>query len=202
MKPSLSLLTNNINAKPIVAPHFRFGRKPIYLPNFDVTLLRTKHLPVTQAKFQVPLFFSKLDLRDYLYNCYGVRAINIRSYVKYRRVQLGRSDRSSRHERATWIRPRPHKFMFIDMDRPFVWPDEPTDFEPWDKEQFELTNEYQQKTAGRRNSEQEPRGSDEERKTLAEQARDLLEGRQKWKPTDSAPAQASRKTEARRQRRV
>jgi len=34
-------------------------------------------------------------------------------------------------------RPRAIKKMMVEMDRPFVWPEEPTDLTPWDKELYD-----------------------------------------------------------------
>ncbi|CAK9438755.1 mitochondrial 54S ribosomal protein uL23m [Lodderomyces beijingensis] len=98
-------------------PHFTVGKKQIFLPQGRVCLLRNnaKHTPY-QAKFLVPKSMNKMDLRDYLWHIYGLRALNVT-------VQL---------QPATWARgPNDHgryrqpqlKKMTIDMAEPFVWPE-------------------------------------------------------------------------------
>lgn len=52
----------------------------------------------------VPLWFSKLDLKDYLYNLYGVKALRIRSYVIQSKVREGK---------PRDIRQKPHKYVYI-----------------------------------------------------------------------------------------
>ena len=121
--------------------HFPIGKKLVYLsvpfqkrvyhelcklisfrPDFVITLLRTPNLPPTSAKFIVPLTFNKLDLRDYLFHVYGVTVLRVRSYVEQQKVKSkGKSARR-------WYRPRAVKKMTVEMDKPFVWPKEPTDF--------------------------------------------------------------------------
>ena len=87
-----------------------------------ITFLRTPNLPPTFAKFIVPLTFNKLDLRDYLFHAYGVTVLRVRSYVEQQRVQ------SKGKAARRWYRPRAIKKMTVEMDKPFVWPEEPTDF--------------------------------------------------------------------------
>lgn len=102
-------------------PHFRVGGKQIYLPISKVVLVRpnAKHTPY-QAKFVVPRYFNKLDLRDYLYHVYGLRALNVTTQLLWARWTR-ETPRSSRY-RASQI-----KKMTIDMIDPFVWPEEPTE---------------------------------------------------------------------------
>ena len=59
-------------------PHFRVGNKQLFFPKARIILLRpnAKHTPY-QAKFIVPKSFNKLDLRDYLFHLYGLRAMNV-----------------------------------------------------------------------------------------------------------------------------
>lgn len=100
-------------------PHFRVGEKQIYFPTAKVVLLRpnAKHTPF-QAKFVVPRYFNKLDLRDYLYHVYGLRALNVTTQLLWARWKR-ETPRSPRH-RDTQI-----KKMTIEMEEPFVWPAEP-----------------------------------------------------------------------------
>jgi large subunit ribosomal protein L23 len=93
-------------------------------PKFTVALVRTPRLSPYHARFLVPLDFSKYDLRDYLYHAYSVKAFNIRSYVK--QMPVRDTPAQPRH----WFRPESKKYMTIEMEQPFVWPETP-DLEPW-----------------------------------------------------------------------
>lgn len=98
------------------APHFRVGHKQVYLPKARVCLLRpnAKHTPY-QAKFLVPRNFNKMDLRDYLWHVYGLRALNVTVQLLHARFVRGMTD----HAR---YRAPQYKKMTIDMEEPFVWP--------------------------------------------------------------------------------
>lgn len=97
-------------------PHFRVGEKQIYFPKARVCLLRpnAKHTPY-QAKFLVPRNFNKMDLRDYLWHVYGLRALNVTVQLLHARFTRGNDDHA-RH------RGPQYKKMTIDMEEPFVWP--------------------------------------------------------------------------------
>lgn len=116
-----SNLQRALNAIERNEPHFRVGGKQIYLPIAKVVLLRpnAKHTPY-QAKFVVPRYFNKLDLRDYLYHVYGLRALNVTTQLLWARWTR-QTPRSPRY-RESQI-----KKMTIDMIDPFVWPVEPSE---------------------------------------------------------------------------
>ncbi|OBA21688.1 hypothetical protein METBIDRAFT_41916 [Metschnikowia bicuspidata var. bicuspidata NRRL YB-4993] len=97
-------------------PHFRVGEKKVYLPKARVCLLRpnAKHTPY-QAKFLVPRNFNKMDLRDYLWHVYGLRALNVTVQLLHARFMRNPSDL------ARYRGPQ-YKKMTIDMEEPFVWP--------------------------------------------------------------------------------
>jgi len=157
----------------------RFGRKEVYLPNAVVALIKSEHLPPTQAKFRVPLTFSKLDLRDYLWHAYNVRTDKIRSYVQQQRVQHDRPD-ATMPQQNKWFRPKAIKHMTVEMDRPFVWPKDPESWEAWNKD---IYNELQDDADNRDKPQTMKKEAKKEMGTLANQARDLLQGKKKWKPT-------------------
>ncbi|CAI1853766.1 hypothetical protein SEUBUCD646_0B05110 [Saccharomyces eubayanus] len=99
--------------------HFKVGGTKVYLPKARIILLRpnAKHTPY-QAKFIVPKSFNKLDLRDYLYHIYGLRAMNITTQLlhgKFNRMNL----------QTTRFREPQIKKMTIEMEEPFIWPEEP-----------------------------------------------------------------------------
>ncbi|KAF2661355.1 hypothetical protein K491DRAFT_774036 [Lophiostoma macrostomum CBS 122681] len=150
----------------------KFGQKAIYLPKFTIALIRTPRLSPYHARFQVPLNFSKFDLRDYLYHAYNVRALSIRSYIEQQPVRA--------HVSAPrqLFRPEAKKFMTIEMSAPFVWPAEPESWEKWMDEGAEG------KKTGRARAEQklqieEIEARREEYEVLREQARSVLEGAQR-----------------------
>lgn len=104
-------------------PHFRVGEKKVYLPKARVCLLRpnAKHTPY-QAKFLVPRNFNKMDLRDYLWHVYGLRALNVT-------VQLLHAPFVRSHNDLARHRGPQYKKMTIDMAEPFVWPELPAGLE-------------------------------------------------------------------------
>jgi hypothetical protein len=97
-------------------------------PNFVLTLIRTPNLPPTFATFIVPLNFNKLDLRDYLYNGYNIRVNAVRSYIQQQKLRQDKPG-AMRPSPRKWFRPRSIKKMTVEMEQPFVWPEEPKDFE-------------------------------------------------------------------------
>ncbi|CAI5757534.1 unnamed protein product [Candida verbasci] len=100
-------------------PHFKLGNNKVYFPQGRICLLRNnaKHTPY-QAKFLVPKAMNKMDLRDYLWNIYGLRALNIT-------VQL----QPGTWKRGPWdlgrYRSPQLKKMTVDMADPFIWPEVP-----------------------------------------------------------------------------
>ncbi|KAI9797131.1 MAG: hypothetical protein M1833_005646 [Piccolia ochrophora] len=168
------------------------GRKKIYLfvpldlrapstPNFTLTLLRTPFLPPNYASFITPLNLNKFDIRDYLYHAYGIRVFSVRSFVQQQRVRQDKPNARNPAPRR-WFRPRSIKKMTVQMEMPFVWPDEPQDLTAWDKEAFDATQKAQKQEQERMYPELEGKPSPE-RRSIAEQARELLQGRAPWTPT-------------------
>jgi hypothetical protein len=100
-------------------------------PNFTLTLLRTPTHPPTFASFIVPLNLNKLDLRDYLYNAYGISVRGVRSYIQMQKLRQDKPSAKRPHPRR-WFRPRSIKKMMVEMDKPFVWPEEPTNLDLYD----------------------------------------------------------------------
>lgn len=100
-------------------PHFRVGEKQVYLPKATVALLqpKAKYTPY-QASFAVPRNFNKMDLRDYLWHVYGLRALNVTVQLTPPVYQRGMDD----HAR---FRGPQFKYMTIEMEEPFIWPSIP-----------------------------------------------------------------------------
>ncbi|KAG6017550.1 hypothetical protein E4U54_006298 [Claviceps lovelessii] len=162
-------------------PGFRLGQKQVFLPNHVITFLRKDYLPPNEACFQVPLRFTKLDLRDYLWNLYNVEVTKVRSYVKQQ--PLTQRDSHSR----SWYRPQPLKIMTVELAKPFQWPDLPTDLEPWNHELWKMREDMmEQRNEAQINQHkfQIPMKSREplskQRKELAGLAKKLESGEVKW----------------------
>jgi large subunit ribosomal protein L23 len=96
-----------------------------FRPKFTIAMVRTPGLSPYHARFLVPLDFSKYDLRDYLYHAYNVKCFNIRSYVK--QMPIRDTVQQPRH----WFRPDSKKYMTVEMEQPFVWPELPEDKSAW-----------------------------------------------------------------------
>ena len=97
-------------------PHFTVGGKNVYLPDAAITLLPPiPKLSPYFARFRVPKYFNKLDLRDYLYSIYGLRVFNISTSLT-RKTFLNQPDNLGR-----WLT-RQHKIMIVEMEKPFIWP--------------------------------------------------------------------------------
>lgn len=201
-----------IAAETALAAPFKVGMKEVYLyvlpspaientfmhsqvliatkrPNFHITLHRTPRQPPNFASFTVPLWFSKMDIRDYLFHAYNVRIQGVRSYVKLQRVTQGKpfkvgTQDYSRPQYKRWHRPPSIKRMTVELERPFVWPEPLEDMSAFNQDQVQKyndeTKEMQEKMA--------PTGdtvvNEQRRVKMREQAKALLEGKAKWKPVD------------------
>ncbi|CAG5156859.1 uncharacterized protein ALTATR162_LOCUS4652 [Alternaria atra] len=153
-----------MDAVPITKKLIAFGSKKIYLPKFTVALLRTPDLSPYHARFLVPLDFSKYDLRDYLYHAYNVKCFNIRSYVKQMPV------RDTREQPRHWFRAESKKYMTIELEQPFVWPEVP-DLEPWGQKEKQKEVEEAAKVNGAGDSNDARNAA----RTLREQVKKLLD---------------------------
>ncbi|ROT40661.1 hypothetical protein SODALDRAFT_330403 [Sodiomyces alkalinus F11] len=109
-------------------PNFRLGKKKVFLPSHVITFLRRDNQPPNWAHFEVPLTFTKFDLRDYLWNLYGVETTKVRSAVQQHKVERRQGGRGALY------RPPPTKYMTAELTRPFVWPEVPADLQPWNKD--------------------------------------------------------------------
>jgi large subunit ribosomal protein L23 len=99
-------------------------------PNFEIILLNNPKIPPTFAAFEVPLNFNKLDLRDYLWNGYGVSVRGVRSYIQMQKVRQDKPG-AARPSPRKWFRPRSIKKMMVELEQPFVWPEAPENFEEY-----------------------------------------------------------------------
>ncbi|OLN87985.1 54S ribosomal protein L23, mitochondrial protein 1 [Colletotrichum chlorophyti] len=161
-------------------PGFKLGTKQVFLPQHVVTLIRKDRAPPNWATFNVPITFTKFDLRDYLWNLYSVEVTAVRSWVKQLPIERKRLG-------AGYYRPQSQKFMTVQMTKPFVWPAPPEDLEPWNKKLYdarEATSQTQVKADIRRQLGKLPYPSKDEesieRRNLRKQAQDLLSGKEQW----------------------
>ncbi|KAI0996686.1 hypothetical protein K3495_g11496 [Podosphaera aphanis] len=147
----------------------KLGNKKIYLPDFTITLLNTPNSPPTFASFIVPLKFNKLDMRDYLWNMYNIRCLDVRSYIVQQKLQYDRPG-AARPRREPY-RPKAIKRMTIEMEKGFVWP-KMGDLESWDNKAFLATQKEQEEFQDemRPSYRQQP---SKERESLAQQAKEL-----------------------------
>ncbi|CZR64638.1 related to ribosomal protein [Phialocephala subalpina] len=159
----------------------KLGRKQIFLPNFTLTLLRTPNNPPTFASFIVPLNLNKLDLRDYLWNVYGVEVRGVRSYIQQQKVRQDKPG-EKRPKPRKWFRPRAIKKMMVEMEKPFVWPAVPEKFDDWDKDTYDSAKKEREEAEQifAHDYRQQPT---KERASMAEQAKALLSGKDPWKTT-------------------
>ncbi|KAL4796054.1 hypothetical protein BDV19DRAFT_362028 [Aspergillus venezuelensis] len=158
------------------------ARKQVYLPNFTIALMRTPFLPPRYASFYVPLWFSKLDMRDYMQRLYGVSIISIRSYVEQQKVT--RMKRGPRQGYGQIRRPKSRKRMTIEMKDPFVWPETPKNMEAWENDQFHKAAKFQKDVS----TEASPQHivkelKEDEFDTVDEEAKKLITGEKPWRPT-------------------
>ncbi|KAK1640949.1 ribosomal protein L23 [Colletotrichum phormii] len=109
---------------------FKLGTKAVFLPNHVVTFVRKDKSPPKMATFNVPLTFTKFDIRDYLWNLYGVETTAVRSQVKQSAIER-------RSTGSGYFRPQNTKVMTVQLTKPFVWPTPPEDLEPWNKKLWE-----------------------------------------------------------------
>ena len=125
---------------------------------------------------------NKLDMRDYLWHAYSIRSLSITTRVLSTPVQMGRPD-AARPSR-TLFRPAPTKKMTVLMDKPFVWPEPPSDEvlgSAFNREQYRAARKSEDQGA-KRLQEVDTFVDRPDREALREQARRLLAGKDKWRP--------------------
>lgn len=136
--------------------------------------------PPDWATFQVPLRFTKFDLRDYLWNLYNVEVKGVRSWVR-------RPVAPTKNDSGRYMRPPAEKYMTVEMTKPFVWPEAPTDLSPWDSSLYKMRENMlkkQDKMRAEAHKGNLPLASEGkleyDEKRYRAMAKDLLEGKTKW----------------------
>lgn len=148
-------------------------------PNHVISLVRRETDPADWATFRVPLYFSKFDIRDYLYNLYNVETTGVRSWVR-------RPTAPTKNNAGRYVRPPAEKYMTVEMTKPFVWPEAPVDLSPWDAGLYNMREKMMKQEEEKRATQYKggiPMASDNklsyEEKKYRQLAADLLNGK-KW----------------------
>jgi large subunit ribosomal protein L23 len=153
-------------------------------PSHVVTFIRPRpKQPANHALFQVPLKWTKFDLRDYLFHLYNVEVRGVRSFINQAAPER-------KNGVGKWYRPQSEKMMVAELVKPFVWPKVPgvEDREGFD---YDLHMKYKGYEAQRqREIKNVEKGVIELRtqtktpvdvKGLREQAKAALENPERWK---------------------
>ncbi|KPI36004.1 54S ribosomal protein L23, mitochondrial [Cyphellophora attinorum] len=156
-------------------------RTQVHFPNFEVAMIRRPKHPPNYATFQVPLWFNKMDMKDYLKSLYDVDVVDVRSFV-YQLSKRKQEKDLKRIRKRKLYRPMPLKRMTVQLVDAFEWPKEPEDFSEL------LAHHESLHDVSTQNSKKLPRNimdvaNTELRHKLSQQARDVVLGKQKWKPT-------------------
>ncbi|KAI9297205.1 hypothetical protein K502DRAFT_288278 [Neoconidiobolus thromboides FSU 785] len=80
-------------------------------------MVRTS-LPPNQVAFRVPLKTSKLDIRDYLYNLYQVKAVDVRTMIYQGTMTRNRATRRRTRNAST-------KKAIVTLENEFQYPEPP-----------------------------------------------------------------------------
>ncbi|KAK9472288.1 mitochondrial 54S ribosomal protein uL23m [Dipodascopsis tothii] len=101
--------------EPRTTRYFRMGHNEVYFPTKFIGMLRPRPRDNPfLATFHVPTRFNKFDFRDYLHNIYGLTVKNVSSQLRYNKRKHSLD-----------------KYMRVEMDEPFVWPELPEDLSPF-----------------------------------------------------------------------
>ena len=127
---------------------------------------------------------NKLDIRDYLFHAYNVKVVSVRSYVEQQKVQQGKPG-AIKVQIKRWHRPRAIKKMTVELESPFVWPAQPSDEElneGWNMDTVAEARADNDKYAERRGRLSDTFVDKDERKSMREQAKALLDRKTQWEP--------------------
>lgn len=132
-------------------------------------------------------------MKSYLSSVYNVEVLHIRSTVVQQKVErqpgVGRGVSSTGMGRLK--RPQSKKQMTVELVEPFVWPEKIDDLSPWENEFFWTSQKEQMEFQRTLQPEAILNPNEKHRKSIAEQAKELLEGKTQWKPTwQSIPTEA------------
>ena len=117
----------------------------------------------------------------YLRSLYNVETVHIRSYIMPNPVEREEPLRAGM--RGKLFRPQAKKKMTAQLVEPFVWPEEITDFAEWEKEEYWRIGRAQVDAQRMQGQWSKMNPSRHHRKSVADQAMALMEGKRVWKPT-------------------
>jgi large subunit ribosomal protein L23 len=129
---------------------------------------------------------NKLDLRDYLFHAYNVNVVSVRSYIDQQKVTQDKP-KANKVQIKRWFRPRAIKKMTVELEVPFVWPEQPSEEElneAWSKETHTQGNADNDKYAEQRGRLADAYVDKDERMSMREQAKALLSRKIEWKPAE------------------
>lgn len=106
------------------------SRKQVCFPTFVVSMIRKPNDSPYYASFRVPLWFNKLDTKDYLKSVYNVDVVHVRSYTVEN--TLRRAKHPNARKEGAYYRPKAEKRMKVQLVEPFQWPAEIKDFSEYD----------------------------------------------------------------------
>lgn len=103
--------------------------------------------------------------------------------------------RETQEQPGHHFRPEAQKYMTVEMEKPFVWPEDPESWEPWGKEEKEREIQRGMKSQGARTPEMIREAQD----ALRRQARDLLKrGRESKQAIGSETVKTQKRWEKKR----
>src|SRR6266536_4301196 len=160
-------------------------------PSFNITFIRPPtnsplSLSPHHPHFLVPLWFSKLDLRDSLLRAYNVQSLHIRSCVVRHKLYRQGSPNLLRPAPYRWHKPNSTKKMVVYMKEGFVWPAELTEEqlnENWQKDMYHASEKESRREQETMREDASKRVKVRERRSIAEQAADVLRGKERWRPS-------------------
>lgn len=173
-------------------------RTQVYFPKVTMSLHRAKGLGPYYVMFKVPMNFSKLDLRSYLKELYNVDVVHIRSQVKPGKFY--RVYPANRRSKGVLRRTKSKKEMTVQLVEPFEFPAKDAEV---DREAFN-TDEYYDSIKRQREFEMKMGDAygtyidKAHRQKIAEQAREIAEGKVAWAPTWQQLPEAKRMITGRR----
>jgi large subunit ribosomal protein L23 len=125
-------------------------------------------------------------MRDFLLRAYQVRTTQIRSCVMHTKISRQGNWRAVIPKPHRWFRHRSTKKMVVQMTEGFVWPEEIPESQL--EESFSKKTYHEGEKEGRleqvgRQPDRVMRPKVREMRMLEEQAKDLLRGRERWRPS-------------------
>lgn len=81
--------------------------------------------------------------------------------------------------------------MTVELERPFVWPEPVEDLSPWNQKEVQESEKEQQQMQKMASPTGDAEVHVERRERMREQAKALLEGRERWRPAKTGGGMGS-----------